>query len=134
MLRLRHVAECIGNIAKRIRLVWQGLEFPTVEQLHDVRQQFMDDVWTIEHYLRKIEGEVGEVVLERPEPQLAVLINIPFPDLNESAVGRETGKAFLNGFSCKRVQYNVDTLTACELHDFISKQERSGVHHMACAH
>ncbi len=69
----------------------------------------------------------GEILPEDFQTHIAVVVNIAFPEFDESSIGCEYFETPRDELAGQRIQNNIDAASVCDLHDAGGEIERSGV-------
>ena len=84
--------------------------------------------------LCQVDDEVGDVVAQRFEADLAVVVDVDLADLEEAAERREHREVLRDEVAGERVEHDIDALAAGDLHDLVGEVQRARVHGVIGAH
>jgi len=82
----------------------------------------------------QVERKIGKVIAKREQAERLVLIDIRFPDFDETAIRGKNRKAASNVFARERVENNVDPIAAGRLHNFVGESEGTRVQNVRHSH
>jgi hypothetical protein len=86
-----------------------ALELPFPEESHDIRQNFVRDIWHLFEEIHQIEGYECSVSDEGCHLQSAVDSDVSCSEFDKATVGCDTIPSQPQAFGSKRVHHSVDT-------------------------
>ena len=110
VLALRHVPERLGRLLRGEFGQRQRPVDALLDLLHHFGEQLANRVRTLAQHAIQVDGEVGEIVLERQQPDHAVLVDVGLADLQEPTVGPQERQALADRVAGQRVEHDVDAL------------------------